>query len=77
MYKAHPYFGKEKKKYIYIYIYLFFFFFFFFVAENPRGEGPSFNIEVQLKALICACKLVTNNSNNVVFRRMCKIINVN
>ena len=48
-----------------------------FVAENPRGEGPSFNIEVQLKALICACKLVTNNSNNVVFRRMCKIINVN
>ena len=41
-----------------------------FVAENPRGEEPSFNIEVQLKALICACKLVTNNSNNVVFRKL-------
>ena len=47
------------------------------LPKTPRGEGPSFNIEVQLKALICACKLVTNNNNNVVFRRMCKIINVN
>ena len=61
MYKAHPYFGegkkKKKKKKVFCCC-------FCFVAENPRGEGPSFYIEVQLKALICACELVTNNSNN-------------
>ena len=42
-----------------------------------KWEGLSFNCEVHLKAQICACELVTNNSNNVIFRRMCKIINVN
>ena len=31
-----------------------------------KREGLSFNCEVQLKAPICACELVTHNSNNVV-----------
>ena len=42
-----------------------------------KRVGLSFNSEVHLKAPFCACELVTNNSNNVAFRRMCKIINVN
>ena len=38
------------------------------LLKNPRGEGPLFYCEVQLKVPICACELVTNNSNNVVFK---------
>ena len=36
------------------------------LVKRPTREGLSFNCEVQLKAPICACELVTTNSNNVV-----------
>ena len=41
------------------------------LPKTHTVEGPfaNLNIEVQLKAPIYACELVTNNSNNVVLQK--------